>query len=321
MAKKAILTPIPLGGPGSIPKEVDALLVVGPQKSLSDRALYQLDQFLMRGGAAGVFLMNTRPDLKNFRPVPIFSGLEPLLGHYGLQVGRDIILDRVDNGPMRFPVRVGQATGFREINYALIPRVTDFSKDSVLTSGEEQMLFPFASSLSVAPDLPLGVKAEVLAKTSEKAGAVHSLPTVDPTQLGKLFPDEARGPFPVLVALTGNFRSFFETRPIPSPEEGIPPAEEDAEETALMVEGSGTRLVVSGSADMVANNIPFMLNLTDWLVQDTVLVGIRSKDASVSPLPMISSSLQLAWKFFNLFLAPLLLLGFGLFRQWRRRRF
>lgn len=323
MAKKAVLTPIPLGGAGSIPKEVDALLVVGPQNTLSDRALYQIDQFLMRGGSAGIFLMNTRPDMKTFRPVPVFSGLEPLLGHYGIQVNRDVLLDRVENGPMRFPVRVGQNTGYREINYPLIPRITDFSKDSMLTSGADQMLFPFASSLNIATDLPMGVTAEVLAKSSNKSGAIKGLTTVDPTQLTNVIPGEERGPFPVMVALTGSLRSFFETRPPPRPEAGataIPgPNNEPAEEQALIVEGGTTRLVVSGSADVVANNLSFMMNLTDWLVQDTALIGIRSKDATVPPMASTTNSEQLAWKVFNLLSGPLVLLGYGMFRQWRRR--
>jgi ABC-type uncharacterized transport system involved in gliding motility auxiliary subunit len=322
LAKKASLTAIPLGGPGSLPKDLDALLIVGPQKPYSDRALYQVDQFLMRGGAVGVFLMNTRPDMRTFRPTPVLSGLEPLLGHYGVQVGRNIVLDRVQNSTMRFPVRSNGGSGFREISYPLIPRVNNLSRDSVLTSGLEQMLFPFTSTLTVAETLPPGVKAEVLAQSSASSGSVQGLLTVDPTALGNVLPDEARGPFPVMVSLTGGLRSFYETRPVPQPEEGVPSADgkEVPEEFPLMVEGASTRLLVAGSADMVANNLPFMFNLADWLVQDTSLIGIRSKSAALPPLKGLSSSEELAWKAFNLVTGPVLLLLYGAFRQWRRRR-
>lgn len=170
LAKKAVLTAIPLGGPGLLPKEIDALLIVGPQKTYSDRALYQVDQFLMRGGALGVFLMNTRPDMKNFRPVPVLSGIEPLLGYYGVQVGRNSVIDRVQNSTMRFPVRSQNGSGYREISYPLIARVNDLSRTSVLTSGLDQMLFPFTSTLTVAEQLPPGVKAEVLARSSPSSG-------------------------------------------------------------------------------------------------------------------------------------------------------
>lgn len=322
LAKKAVLTPIPLGGPGVIPKEVDALLIVGPQKPYSDRALYQVDQFLMRGGAVGMFLMNMRPDLRNYRPTPVISGLAPLLGHYGVLVGRNVVLDRVANGSMRFPVRSGAGSGYRELSYPLIPRVTDLSRESLLTSGLEQMLFPFTCTLSPSTELPPGVKVEVLAKSSASSGAVQGMATVDPTQLHAVLPDEERGPFGVMVSVTGALRSFFETRPVPGPEEGVPSVDgkDFPEEPGLTVEGAPTRMVIAGSADMVANNIPFMLNLADWLVQDTALIGIRSKNTEIPPIPPTTPGEQMAWKAFNLLVGPGLLLGYGALRQIRRRR-
>ena len=47
------------------------------------------------------------------------------------------------------------------------------------------------------------------------------------------------------------------------------------------------RLMVAGSADMVANNIAFMLNLADWMVQDEALINIRSKVLRVNTFAFI----------------------------------
>ncbi len=323
LAKKFALQPLALGGPGAIPEHVDALLVVGPQKALSDRAVYQIDQFLMRGGAAAVFVTHTRPDLRTYRPTRVSAGLEPLLGHYGVQVNRDIVMDRVQNGVMRFPARVGNRQTMREVNYPLIPQATDLSKRSVLTSGLDAMLFPFTSSIQVAETLNPGVEVEVLARTAASAGSVQDLKTVDPTSLQAVLSSEKRGPFPLLVALTGPLRSFFETRPVPQPDEDAPPMteEENPEEPPLMVEGASTRLVVAGSADLVANNLAFMLNLCDWLVQDEALIGIRSKTATLPALAVTTPREQLGWKVFNLLFGPAALLAFGASRQvWFRRR-
>lgn len=322
-ARKFVLQPLALGGPGAIPKEVDALLVIGPQKPFSDRAIYQIDQFLMRGGAAAIFVTHTRPDLRTYRATRTSSGLEPLLGHYGIQANRDIVMDRVQNGVMRFPVRVGNRQSTREVNYALIPQATDLSRRNVLVSGLDGMLFPFTSSLQVAESLDPGVVAEVLARTSASSGSVQDLKTVDPTQLTGVLSSEKRGPFPVLVALTGPLRSFFETRPAPQPEPDAPPMteEENPEEPPLVVEGAPTRLVVGGSADFVANNLTFMQNLADWLVQDESLIGIRSKTATLPTLRATTASERLGWKSFNLLAGPVALLAFGVSRQvWFRRR-
>lgn len=321
LSQKFVLRPVELGGPGLLHEDVDALLVIGPQSPMSDRALYQIDQFIERGGAAALFVTNNRPDLRNFRAQRVSGGLEPLLGNYGVQVNKDIVIDRVSNGAMRFPVRVGNKTTARDVNYPLIPKATELSKRSTLTSGLDSMLFPFASTITLAEPLPSGVDVDVLARTSAASGSVQSVKTVDPTQLGEVMPDEKRGPFPVLVAITGSFRSFFETRPVPAPatdiaedQDGIGP------DATQLLEGAPTRLILGGSADFVANNPAFMLNMCDWLIQDESLIGIRSKIATVPSLAPTSGTAQLGWKAFNLLTAPILLLALGGARQLAFRR-
>jgi ABC-type uncharacterized transport system involved in gliding motility auxiliary subunit len=257
------------------------------------------------------------------RPARTSAGLEPLLGHYGVQVNRDIVLDRAQNGVMRFPARVGNKQTTREVNYPLIPRATDLSRRSALTRGLDAMLFPFASSLQVAEALNPGVEVEILARSAASAGSVQDLRTIDPQALQVVLSSEKRGPFPFLVALTGPLRSFFETRPVPAPDPDAPPMTESdtPEESRFVVEGAPTRLVVAGSADLVANNGAFMLNLADWLVQDEALIGIRSKTATLPALDPSTPNEQLGWKVFNLLVGPLALFVFGLTRQmWFRRR-
>lgn len=315
------LRSVPLGGAGLVPEEVDVLMVVGPQEPLGDRALYQLDQFLMRGGAAGVFVTHHRPDLRTLRSTKVVSGLEPLLGHYGVKVNQDLVIDRVQNGALRFPVRSGKTMAWRDVNYAGVPRATSLSPDSVLVSGLGSMLFPFASSVELAAPLPAGVSGEVLATTGPAAGAVPALRSLDPAEVRAVLPDERRGPFTLLVAMTGPLRSFFETRPAPLPEEGAAAAGESAEpDPPVIVEGASTRLVVSGSADFIANNPAFVLNLADWLAKDEALIGIRSKLANLPAQRATTAAEQLGWKAFNLLVGPLLLLAYGGWRQLRLRR-
>lgn len=321
LGKKFVIAPIELGGSGMLDEKIDALLIIGPQAPLPDRALFQIDQLLMKGKGVGAFVTSTRPDLRQMRPTRVGSGLEPLLGHYGVQVNRDLILDRVANGAMRFPTREGTKVAMREVNYPLIPKATDLSQRSPLTSGLETMLFPFASSLVVPAELPSGVKAEVLARTSGTAGSVQSLKTLDPTALANVLSSEKRGPFELLVALTGSQRSFFETRPAPPPDPSVPDEQDGlAADTAAVIEGAPSRLVVAGSADFVANNPAFVLNLADWLVQDEALIGIRSKLAAVPSLRATEPAERAAWRVFNLALGPALLLAYGALRQARYRR-
>lgn len=328
LSRKFVLRQIPLGGAGSIPEDVSAMLVIGPQTALGERALYQLDQFVMRGGALAAFVTNTRPDLRTMRPQRVSSGLDPLLGSFGVRVNRDLVLDRVQNGQMRFPVRAGGGSGYRDVNYPLIPKAIDLSKTNVMVGGTEALLFPFASTVAVSEALPMGVKAEVLAQSSESSGVVERLETLDPTKIANVLSSEKRGPFPLIVAMTGSFRSFFESRPVPPPDpdapsvnaanpddDGSPPAE-----SPQQLEGASTRLVIAGSADFVANNQNFMLNLCDWLVADESLLGIRGKASSLPALRPTEPRERTAWKALQILWAPVGLLLYGAARQRRRRR-
>ena len=90
-------------------------------------------------------------------------------------------------------------------------------------------------------------------------------------------------------------------------------------DTGRIRQSAPTRLVAAGSADFVANNVAFMLNLVDWMVQDETLVSIRAKQVRVPQLDPIEPQQATMAKAANLLVGPLLLLLFGLVR-WLSRR-
>lgn len=321
LSQRFYVQPVELGGPGVLDERVDALLVLGPQTPLPDRALWQIDQFLLSGKGVALFPTSTRPDLRTMRPVRVASGLEPLLGFYGVQVNRDLVLDRVQNGQMRLPTRQGDKVVAQAVNFPLLPRAVELSRRNPLTSGLESMLFPFASSVQLADPMPPGVKGEVLARSSDTSGSVQSLKTIDPGPLANVLSSEKRGPFDLLVALTGTWRSFFESRAAPAVDPSVPEEQDGlAPEKAPLVEGAPARLVVAGSADFVVNNQAFLSNLADWLVQDEALIGIRSKLAAVPPLQPTTPAERAGWRVWNLLAGPAVLLVYGAVRQARFRR-
>ena len=214
LAEDYVLKSIELGGEGGVDEEVDALFVVGPQRPLTDRALYQLDQFLMRGGALAVFVTNTKPDLRTLRPRNVYHGLEPILGHYGIKLNRDSVVDRAQNGVMRFPVRQGKYMVQMPVNYPLIPRATELDRESAVVKDLDNMLVPFTSSLDIAENLPSEIEPRVLASTSPASGRIKGIQTVDPNAYKVVAGGEERGSFPVLISMTGTWPSFFADKDI-----------------------------------------------------------------------------------------------------------
>ena len=61
--------------------------------------------------------------------------MEPLLGHYGVQVNRDLLVDRVNNGRMTFPIRYGETVRPVQLNYPLIPKLTQVNDNAQLSKG------------------------------------------------------------------------------------------------------------------------------------------------------------------------------------------
>lgn len=294
-----------------LPEELDALLVIGPQKPLSLREQYLIDQYLMGGGPVAVFVTNFKPDMRTFRALSVYHGLEALLGHYGFKVDRDLVADRKSNGQMRFPVRQGQYVVQQAINYPLIPKTTDLSQSSLVVRDLDVMMFPFVSSITPVEPNPHGAEVEVLARSTPESGRIPHVQRIDPPAYRMRDPAETQGAFPLLVSARGSFTSYFADKPIPEPQPG--------DEEARIRESGTTRLVVAGSADFVANNLTFMQNLVDWMVQDGSLVAIRSKTVQVPALEHQEPGTLQAAKALNLLGPAGLLILIGLARLVRRR--
>lgn len=312
---------VELGGAGPVPDEVDALWVIGPQRPMSARAQYQLDQFLMRGGSLGVFLSNTKPDLRTLRPTSVFHGLEPVLAHWGVRMNRDVVVDRAQNGVMRFPVRQGRAMVQVPVNYPLIPRASDLNRESVVVKDLDSMLFPFVSSLEPVDPPPQDVAYTVLARSSQASGRIKGVRTIDPNAYKLVDPTEERGQFPLLMQLQGTFESYFAGKDIPDPSaEALADGGRRDDPASMLRESAPARLVVAGSADFVANNVAFLLNLADWMVQDESLIGIRSKRVTLPPLDPVETQEARVFKVVNLAGGASILLLLGGARWLVRRR-
>ena len=180
------------------------------------------------------------------------------------------------------------------------------------------MLAPFSSSVDIEENLPPNVEGTVWASSSDRSGKLKGIATIDPKAFQMVSPGEQTGSWPVLVGLTGSWSSFFSTGNIPLPEDGSPLG--PYEQGELLREGVPARVVVGGSADFVANNITFMLNLADWMVQDEELIKIRSKVIRYSSFERLEQRELWQWKLLNLLIGSVVLMVFGAGRWFLRKR-
>jgi gliding-associated putative ABC transporter substrate-binding component GldG len=272
------LVPVTLGADEGVPDTVDVLLVVGPQTQVSDRAQYQIDQFVMRGGAAAFFVGSMRPDFANMRALELRHNLNGLLGSWGIQLNRDLVIDREHNEVFRVPAQSGGRRRMIDVNYPLIPKTRTFNRAHPVSNKLDESVVPFSSSLTLADPLPQGIQAEVLISSGPKSARAKNVRYITPRVFELAVPGEEAGPHPLAAMAAGRFASFFAEKPIP-PLPGMKlddPANPD-DPTQKVLDGAPTRLVVVGSADFVANNVPFVLNAVDWLAKDAALLQIRNQ--------------------------------------------
>jgi ABC-type uncharacterized transport system involved in gliding motility auxiliary subunit len=67
------------------------------------------------------------------------------------------------------------------------------------------------------------------------------------------------------------------------------------------------------------DNLTFLANMVDYLVDDAGLITIRSKDVTLPPLEPVSDGTKKLVKYANLIVPPLLVVAYGLIR-WRMRK-
>jgi gliding-associated putative ABC transporter substrate-binding component GldG len=317
-----------------VPEDVDTLVVAGPKQTLSERDLYALDQFLMRGGGL-IYLLDPvemQPGVMQARPV--LTGLDDMLAHYGVRPRAALVEDWQANEVVQFASQ--QAAGFRSVyvmQYPLWPKIVEggFSATNPATAQLSSVVLPWAGPLEVLDDRPEGVQVDVLASTTEFASIQEGYFRLEPRMLQEPPPEEELQSQVLAVSLTGSFPSFFAGKPIPEPpvpEDGEPPpvaAVEDTLETS-----QPTQMVVVGNADFLtdanvqqfAQNAALFLNLVDWLTLGDELIGIRARQTAQPMLRFdISETEKAVWRLFNIVLVPLLVALAGVvWRMLRRRR-
>lgn len=323
-------------GKKPISDDIDLLVVMGPSQPLAERAKYELDQFLMKGKSMivlldGMTLETPRGQFQPDRPPPRIArgnntGLRPMLEYYGAKLNDDLVMDR-QNTRVILPVGGGRRI---ITNYPAFPIVTDLSKESPITRDVRAFIPIFPSSVELTKEVQdgkAGVTGEVLARSSQKSWQQKGFFLFDPTRQPN--PTKDLGPFGLAVSLKGTFKSYFAGKKVPEPG---PPAPLQ-EKAAAKPTGDGqkspkdARLLVMADSDFVKDqylglnpsNLMLLLNMVDYMVQDTALIAIRGKSQTRRPLETQDDGTLAMAKYGNIVGLPVLFIVMGLAR-WRWRR-
>jgi len=331
---------IQTAGGEKIPDDIAALVVAGP-RTMSDRDLFEVDQYIMSGGKV-IFLVDTVDiETQGLRGTPIDSPIFKLIEHYGVKVQPELVLDRV-NANASF--QSGMFSIFMPYPFWVRVVREGVPSDHPIINSLESIVLPWSSPVEVIPDRTKETAVSILAQSSEYSWTQKGYFDLNPRQ-DFLPPREQMKPCVLGVALTGRFASYFADKSVPPPPARDQEADADkdplkaaasqakdqkaADAARSIVKASPeTKMIVLGSSRFIRDefceqfdgNRTFFLNAVDWFVIGDRLIDIRSREAGERPLRVVPDQARAALRMVNMLGVPVLLSIFGLIQLYVRRR-
>ncbi len=279
---------------GDPPSAADVLMVVDPT-SLSEQAVFAIDQFLMRGGtvvvAAGSYRATLTPQALS--AMPIRSGLADWLPHHGVTIDESMVMDP-RNAAFPLPV-TRQVGGFRfqdvrmlDYPYFVDVRGEGLNQDVPFTSASRQVTMAWASPVDVDSEANASREVTTLLQSSPdswRSASTDIMPSLGAEGGVAYTPEGDQQANTLGVMLEGRFESFFDESPLV---EDVPEMEDaagdEAEETSgdeadeddadtlgtvtAVIERSpeSARLIVLGSASFLADQTVRMIGSADGTI-------------------------------------------------------
>lgn len=318
-------------------KKYDLAIISKPTETFSDEEKQVLDQFIMNGGKTLWLIDQVSADMDSLYnqsgatlAYPRDLNLNDMFFKYGFRINPDLIKDEYGSTIKLATGEQGSATQYQEFKWKYAPIVIPSSKHPIVKN-LGQIKFDFASPIDT---LKNGIKKTVLLQSSQYSKKIGT-----PTEINlnivteQTTPQEYlnKGNSPLAVLLEGDFHSAFENRVLPF------------KENAFQAKGKPNKMIVIADGDLARNqldknmmpvelgydqrtgnlydNKDFMMNCINYLLDDTGLINIRSKDVD---LPLLDKDKvyenYTMTQFITIGLPILILLVFGLVFTYMRKR-
>jgi len=206
--------PLDLRNLEAIPLDIEVLMIIAPTKKYSDRALYLIDQYIMRGGKVAFLYNDFKINEVTGTIDEIDIGLDKLLENYGIGLHHDYVIDR---NSYRY-------TNLKRVEGGIVPEtiqvphfinVVNFNPNNIVSKNQKTMSLVGTSSLDTSMQVPSGVEREILFTSSEQSGTI----TGDINRAYQTINDSSsynQSYLPLGAVLSGQFPSYFSDKPIPS---------------------------------------------------------------------------------------------------------
>ncbi|MGZ9676219.1 gliding motility-associated ABC transporter substrate-binding protein GldG [Flavobacterium sp. GNP001] len=275
----------------------DLAVIAKPTETFTDSEKQVLDQFIMNGGKTLWLVDQVVAEMDSLYndagatlAYPRDLGLNDMFFKYGFRINPDLIKDEQGSPIKLASGEQGSATQYQEFNWKFAPQVYPTSTHPIVKN-LGGIKFDFANPIDT---LKNGIKKTVLLQSSPYSKKIGTPAEVNLNIVAEnSVPQEYlnKGNLPMAVLLEGDFHSVYENRVLPFNQNNF--------------KGSGkpTKMIVISDGDLVKNqldknfqpvelgfdqrsgnvydNKDFMINCVNYLLDDTGLINIRSKDLTL----------------------------------------
>lgn len=318
-------------------EKYDLAIISKPTEKFSDEEKQVLDQFIMNGGKTLWLVDQVAADMDSLYnqagatlAYPRDLNLNDMFFKYGFRINPDLVKD--ENGsPIKLATgEQGSATQYQDFIWKFAPLVQPASQHPIVKN-LGGIKFDFASPIDT---LKNGIKKTVLLQSSQYSKTIGTPSEINLNIVTeKTTPADYanKGNINLSVLLEGSFHSAFENRVLPF------------KESSFQAKGKPTKMIVIADGDIARNqldknmmpvelgydqrtgnlydNKDFMMNCVNYLLDDTGLINIRSKDVE---LPLLDKEKvyenYTTTQFITIGLPILILLVFGLVFTFLRKK-
>ena len=279
----------------AVPANIGAVILSDISDSLTDAQFSNLDDYLANGGNLFIAQNRLKTDIQTQSAEPIQSNIFGLLEKYGISINENLVLDKNCG-----QVTISQNRGFFRMNsakdYPFFPKITDFSEDEIIVNGLEmiQVLFPSEVDAHVdSVESGVGTFTPLFFTSAQSTimEEFYNLHPIDNPAFNSL--DEG----PLNVAALGTYQH------------------EETGFTSQIIVVADSRFLSDEGGGRMPENLTFALNSVDFLVGDSDLIALRSREITTRPLNADAQDedIKSFWKKLNYFLPAFLILVLAFF--------
>ncbi len=275
----------------------DLAVIAKPTEKFSDEEKLVLDQFIMKGGKTMWLIDQVNMEMDSLYnesgatlAYPNDLNLNDLLFKYGVRINANLVKDLLATPIALATGEQGSAAQYTQYPWFYSPQIFPASKNPIVNN-VDGIKFEFANSIDT---LKNGIKKTILLTSSPYSKVVGTPVEVNLNMVTER-PEQSeftnKGNIPVAVLLEGKFRSVYQNRVLPF------------EEKSFVADGKTNKMIVVSDGDVIKNDLDknlrplelgydkwtnklygnkeFMMNCVNYLLDDSGLINIRSKEVKL----------------------------------------